>query len=201
MLGKGTSNTMQLDAELQRYGRNKSTIVDHSYVESGEYRRKFDLISDNVSLNKLIYDLSKKMLYHRSGTLLEDMYWIDTDVCQVIAKEVNCKIEQRISYSKATKKAIKRHEHILTIHSHPMSGPPSSEDLNYNLKFGYDIGIICCHDGRIFTYVSNQHINTLYYNLLVGSYEKSGYGFIDAQIAALDEIQKKYDIIVKEVLL
>ena len=57
-----------LSKEEQRYGRNKETLVNHTYIESGEYRRKFDNISDNAELNKLLYQLAKKMLTHRSGT-------------------------------------------------------------------------------------------------------------------------------------
>ena len=29
--------------ENQRYGRNKSTLVNKTYIESGEYRRKYDI--------------------------------------------------------------------------------------------------------------------------------------------------------------
>ena len=71
-----------MDSELQekqRYGRNKETIINHSFINSGEYRKKFDEISDDKELNRKIYQIAKKMLMHRSGTLLEDMYWIDID--------------------------------------------------------------------------------------------------------------------------
>ena len=79
------------EIEEQRYGRNKDTIVNFSYIESGEYRRKFDSISDNIKLNRLLYQLAKKMLKHRSGTLYEDMYWIDIDTGEIVASEVNQK--------------------------------------------------------------------------------------------------------------
>ena len=190
-----------MNAELQRKGRNKDTVINHTYIESSDYRRKFDCVSEDKRLNRLIYVISKEMLKHRSGTLYEDMYWIDIDTCQVIAKEINSKFEHKVIYSKATKKAIKKYKHILTIHSHPESGPPSVEDLNCNLKFTYELGIVCCHDGRIFSYRSNQYVGEFYYKLLVGQYEKSGYNHVDAQIEALKEIQEKYDVVVKEVLL
>ena len=48
--------------EKQRYGRDKSTVIDHTYINSGEYRNKFDKISDNKDLNRLIYHLAKKMI-------------------------------------------------------------------------------------------------------------------------------------------
>ena len=190
-----------MNAELQRKGRNKDTVINHTYIESGDYRKKFDYISDNNRLNRLLYVLSKEMLKHRSGTLYEDMYWIDLDTCQEIAKEIDCKLEHKVTYSKSTKKAIKKYPHIVTIHSHPENSPPSVEDLNCNLKFKYELGIICCHNGRIFIYVSNQYVGEFYYKLLVGQYEKCGYNYVDAQIEALKEIEEKYNIVVKEVTL
>ncbi len=58
--------------ESQRYGRNKSTMINKSYIESGEYRRKFDRITDDANLARLLYNKAKEMLYHRSGTEYED---------------------------------------------------------------------------------------------------------------------------------
>jgi len=50
--------------------------VNHSYINSGEYRKKFDGISNDKALNRKVYQITKKMLEHRSGTLLEDMYCV-----------------------------------------------------------------------------------------------------------------------------
>ena len=86
--------------EEQRYGRNKDTTINHAYISSGEYRKKFDKISDNKKLNKLLYQLAKSMLEHRSGTLYEDMYWIDAETATVVAKETECKVKSKIIYSK-----------------------------------------------------------------------------------------------------
>ena len=96
--------------EEQRYGRNKETVINRAYIESGEYRKKFDRISNDAELNKLLYQLAKRMLIHRSGTLYEDMYWIDPETLQVVASETNCELEQRIVYSDATKRAIRGKE-------------------------------------------------------------------------------------------
>jgi hypothetical protein len=82
--------------ESQRYGRNKKTQIDKSYINSGNYRRKFDGISNNPELNKKLYELSKEMLQHRSGTLYEDMYWLNPDTSEIIAYEVNGLIEEEV---------------------------------------------------------------------------------------------------------
>ena len=71
--------------EKQRYGRNKKTTIDRPYIEGGEYRKKFNNISSDSKLNRLVYKYAKKMLKHRSGTMFEDMYWIDLDTLEIVA--------------------------------------------------------------------------------------------------------------------
>lgn len=91
------------EKEEQRYGRNKNTLVNKVYLNKGEYRKKFDSISDSAELNRLLYRLAKKMLIHRSGTEYEDMYWIDPLELKVVAKETDGVLERKIAYSNYTK--------------------------------------------------------------------------------------------------
>lgn len=202
-MGKLLSNN--IEAEEQRTGRNKETSINHTYIESGEFRKKFDSISDDKDLNKLIYTLAKKMLIHRSGTLYEDMYWIDYDDCDVVAKEINSRIERKIIYSDATKKVIEEYKQsqnktLITIHSHPSSFPPSIDDFIANYDNDYSLGLVVCHNGSIFIYAASEAINRDYYNLVVADYIKDGYNDYEAQIRAINEIQKNFDIIFKEVV-
>lgn len=37
-----------------------NTIINKAYIESNEYRRKFDDISENQRLNRVLYGLAKK---------------------------------------------------------------------------------------------------------------------------------------------
>lgn len=92
--------------ELQRYGRNKSTLVNKAYIESGEYRNKFDKITDNKNVNRILYSKAKEMLIHRSGTMLEDMYWIDGSTEKIIASALNEQTEGAVIYSDSINKAI-----------------------------------------------------------------------------------------------
>ena len=55
---------MSVALENQRYGRNKVTLVNKTYIESGEYKRKFDNISENKAVNKTLYDCAKAALKH-----------------------------------------------------------------------------------------------------------------------------------------
>ena len=62
-----------IDTEAQRYGMNKETYLNSTYINSGVYKKKFDTISNSKKLSRVLYKIAKKMLVHRSGTKYEDM--------------------------------------------------------------------------------------------------------------------------------
>ena len=190
---------LETEDEEQRYGRNKDTIINRTYINSGEYRKKFDEISMSPKLNRLLYQLSKKMLEHRTGTKYEDMYWIDPKSVTVIAEETEKQSEGKIEYTENVISKIKKYDNLITLHSHPNSFPPSINDLNSNYYNHYDIGIVVCHDGKMFVYSSKQAINEEYYKLTIEEYLKNGYNEYEAQISTLNELQSKFEIYVKEV--
>ena len=149
--------------EQQRKGRNKNTIIDYNYISSNRYRKKFDYISNDKKLNKLLYKIAKKMLLHRSGTEYEDMYWIDLINGKIVCKITDSKYKKKILYTTTIKKMIKKSENLLTIHTHPDSFPPSIDDINSNYDHNYEIGIVICHDGRVYMYSAEERINVNYY--------------------------------------
>ena len=187
------------ELEQQRKGRNKNTIIDYNYISSNRYRKKFDYISNDKKLNKLLYKIAKKMLLHRSGTEYEDMYWIDLINGKIVCKITDSKYKKKILYTTTIKKMIKKSENLLTIHTHPDSFPPSIDDINSNYDHNYEIGIVICHDGRVYMYSAEERINVNYYKLTVEDYLKNGYNEDTAQIEALKEMQKKFSIYFQEV--
>ena len=187
------------ELEQQRKGRNKNTIIDYNYISSNRYRKKFDYISNDKKLNKLLYKIAKKMLLHRSGTEYEDMYWIDLINGKIVCKITDSKYKKKILYTTTIKKMIKKSENLLTIHTHPDSFPPSIDDINSNYDHNYEIGSVICHDGRVYMYSAEERINVNYYKLTVEDYLKNGYNEDTAQIEALKEMQKKFSIYFKEV--
>ena len=86
----------RLEKEEQRYGRNKETAINHAYINSGEYRRKFDKITDNPDVNRALYYAAKQALIHRSGTRFEDMFWIDKTTGKVVGKILDSTIEEKL---------------------------------------------------------------------------------------------------------
>ena len=185
--------------EYQRYGRNKNTLVNKTYIDSGEYRRKFDNLTDNSTVNKVIYDKAKEALKHRSGTELEDMYWIDSETSNVVLAVTDSIDERAIVYTDRIKNTIKGKTNIITLHTHPSSMPPSIDDFNSCFNNQYEIGIIACHNGRVFKYSSKQTVSKSLYNLYIGEYLDKGYNEFDAQLKALEKLKENHLIEFEEV--
>lgn len=186
--------------EYQRYGRNKETIVNHTYIDSGEYRNKFEHITDNISVNRILYTKSKEILNHRSGTKFEDMYWIDRITGKVIASALNEQKESGIQYTDAILKAISGKLNLIAFHNHPSSMPPSAEDFNSMLLHGYETAFVICHNGVIYQYVSKEEISPTLHRLYIDEYISQSYSEREAQLKALEELKRNHDIDFWEVL-
>lgn len=185
--------------ELQRYGRDKTTLIDNGYILSGAFRKKFDAISTNIDVSRTLYSKAKEMLMHRSRTKYEDMYWIDGDCGKVLAKETNAIEEEQILYSNSVQCAISGRENVIAMHTHPCSMPPSIADFNSVYEHNYMLGIVVCHNGKVFCYKSSETVTQTMYNLYVADYYQLLHDEYEAQIAALNEMMKTYDIAYWEV--
>lgn len=185
--------------EYQRYGRNKNTVINSAYINSGAYRKKFDKITTNDKLNHILYLKAKEMLFHRKGTLYEDMYWFDGDTGEIVASVLNAEDEKRIDYPEHVINAIKGKTNLITMHTHPNSMPPSIADFNSYCKNNYLRSLIICHDGTIFSYTSNQVVPPGLYELYVQEFKECGDTEKESQIKALNEIKRNYKISFQEV--
>ena len=152
------------EKEQQRCGRIKDTQINDTYICSGKYRRKFDAISNSKRLSRCLYRITKKILKHCTGTHYEDMYWIDLDTLQVVAQEVNTDTVKSVVYSNRTMEIVQKYKknsekRLLTLHTHPSSFPPSIPDFNANFQNEYNMGLVICHDGKIFLYAAEEELN------------------------------------------
>lgn len=189
-----------LALENQRYGRNKDTLVNKTYIESGEYRRKFDNITDNADVNRTLYECAKKALKHRSGTVFEDMYWIDGESGKIIHAITDSKEKRGIPHTKDIDRKTKGKNNILTLHTHPGSMPPSADDFNACFKYGYNEGYVVCHDGKVFKYSSDQLINDRIYKIYIERAIQEGFSEYDSQMIALNKLKENTNIYFEEVL-
>ena len=189
--------------EYQRYGRNKDTVINSTYINSGEYRRKFDKITKNDEINRILYLKAKEMLFHRSGTLLEDMYWIDGNTGDIVAKALDEQEEKKIEYTPSISKAINGRNNLITMHTHPNSMPPSMADFNSCFKHSYDQSLVICHNGTVYSYTSNQKVPDKLYDIYIKKFGITGNTDKetekDAQLKALLQISRNYSINFMEV--
>lgn len=185
--------------EYQRYGRNKDTQINKTYIESGEYRRKFDKITDDANLARLLYNKAKEMLYHRSGTEYEDMYWIDSNTCEVIASVTDELETEQITYTSSILDRIKKNNNIIAIHNHPHGMPPSVEDINSCAVHGYLKGIIVCNNGIIFEYISECVISEILYDMYYRENVEAGNDEYNSQLLTLIKLMENYSFSIKEV--
>lgn len=188
--------------EYQRYGRNKGTLVNKTYIDSGEYRRKFDNATDNPAVNKALYNSAKKALKHRSGTEFEDMYWFDGDTGSVIYAALDSTDERAVEYTEKIKRVLNKNDDkkIVTLHTHPNSMPPSIEDFNSCFKHGYYSGYVACHNGKVFRYSAEERVSPSLYELYIQMYLGNGFSEYDSQIKALEKIMENHNIFFEEVL-
>lgn len=188
--------------ENQRYGRNKSTLVNKTYISSGEYKRKFDRATDNPEVNKTLYDSAKEALKHRSGTELEDMYWIDRITGDIIFSVTDSTEKRAVEYTERVRSIINKNSDkiIITLHTHPSSMPPSIEDFNSCFKHGYHSGFVACHNGKLFKYSSREQVNSSLYGLYIQKFLSDGFNEYNAQVKALNKIMENHDIDFEEVL-
>lgn len=191
---KMTSKGENMSLEYQRYGRNKETVINSTYINSGEYKNKFDKITDNKKVSRVLYSKAKEMLYHRSGTKLEDMYWIDGNTGDIVASALNEKKESGVIYTDAINRKIQEKNNLIVMHTHPGSMPPSIEDFNSALAHNYKTSLVVCHDGTIYAYTSKQEIQPSLQKLYTQRYIRKGYTEKEAQLKGLEEIKRNYNI-------
>lgn len=142
----------------------------------------------------MLYSKAKEMLRHRSGTMIEDMYWFDSSTGKVVASTLNQTKEGKIIYSPALRKKLKKSKNLTAMHTHPQSMPPSIADFNSAFRHGYSMGIIICHDGTVYIYKSNQEVNERLYVRYIGYFLSEGYTDYEAQFKTLSKLRENHDI-------
>ncbi|MDR0986953.1 MAG: hypothetical protein LBL98_04580 [Ruminococcus sp.] len=200
---------MLLEDELSHKGIDKAVQINKVIINSNEYRRKFDNATDNPKVNKTLYECAKEILYDRSGSTYESMWWIDGETGEVIAKFNSMgKIpaltgkehELKVTYGGNILRKLKGYNNIIVIHNHPNSSAPSVGDFNSAYLRGYSMGFVATHDGRLFRYSSHQKISDYMYDFVWKKYISRGYAELEAQIMAIEQFARDSEITFEEVL-
>lgn len=131
--------------------------VDFEYINSDEYRAKFNKISDNQALNQAIYKQAKSTLAFRNKTYKEQLTAFDADgkrIFQLTTKDA----ENVIEYNANAERIIKGRPpfSIVTLHNHGTTNPPTGGDYQSAYSRKYAFGIVVTHDGRLYKYRSGD---------------------------------------------
>jgi hypothetical protein len=189
----------QEDREESRYGRDKSTAIDKNYINSGYYRRKFDTLTADKDLNRTIYQYAKIILEHRSGTDFEDMYWFDFDTGKEFAAITDMTVPSRVVYSE---NYMDKYSHItnkITIHNHPRSMPPSIGDYESAYRNGYNLGVVVCHDGKVYVYKNITEPKKDVYDSIINQFLMLGYTEHTSSLKTLEYLASNQILLFKEV--
>lgn len=147
---------------------NPETIVVKKDILSPEYRRHFNEFEENANVTSVMCREAREMLSRRTGTLFEDMAYIDsvTGKCKI---QKNYNVKQQVIPTKAMKTMVNNNPPytIISIHNHPQSTVPSIDDLDSCYKHKYKYGVIACHDGNAFRYSVKGDFDKNYTDMLL----------------------------------
>ena len=155
------SNTERHEKSLV-YG-DDAIIVNRKYIKSQAYRTKYRGITTKAKVDDIVCKYSREILEQKSGTENEVLVLLDADNGTLIYRKNN-KSKNRVDYSKslldAIEKAKKEGKNILAIHNHPNGLPPTADDCVSAALHGYSLGVVCGHNGAVYTYKPSDIIYT-----------------------------------------
>ena len=160
---KGTSiSSTERHEKTLVYG-DDAIFVNRKYIKSQAYRMKYRGITTKAKVDDIVCKYSREILAEKSGTENEVLVLLDADTGSLIYRKNN-KSKNRVDYSKsllqAIEKANKEGKNILAIHNHPNGLPPTADDCVSAALHGYSIGVVCGHNGEVYTYKPSGIIYT-----------------------------------------
>lgn len=191
--------TIEDDEDIlnEKRGKDIGSKVNWDIVNSDEYKEKFKGISKSVNVDNEIYNISKRILKHRDGSIFEDLYIVDLKTGKTITYTTQ-DTEKGVKRTIKLEKILNRNnKDYVIIHNHPHSGNFSDSDLNTLFNSNSISKIIAAgHDGTLYTMNSkNLEINianelNVYYTKI----KKQGYSSVTAEEMAFNIISDKYGL-------
>ena len=188
-------------AEQERMSRSSEYAVGKDMTSSGDFIRRFSLMTDDIPLRREFYQECKNMLHRRSGNNGEDLLYYNPRLNKWYRSTSGTEAGKP-DYTDEIWLGLRENKNneLIAFHNHPLGMPPSAFDLNAALQNGYSKGYTIGHNGRIFEYTApRERISVDSYNTLISKYLNLGYGEFAAQCAALDYLKELYCFTYREV--
>lgn len=158
-------------------GKKRNTEIATSTINSSDYSRRLSSIDSDRKVTETIILEGRKMLRHRSGTLYEDLSFIDIRTGDFITRtDYDC--ERKVIPSKRQLRMLaKAPEHsIVAVHNHPESSVPSPDDIYAANERKYAYGVVLGHNGTIIKYsIRPKDFNEAAYISVFAKLEIMGY--------------------------
>ena len=183
-------NGLESDGKIQHSSRY---AVRQNYENSADFREKIRNIAPEGE-GEEFRRRAGDTLRSRSGSNGEDLHFYDintnrwsSNTSSTEASRVGMTNEMMEMVNSSTER------HIIGIHNHPASMPPSVDDLNCAYAHRYAYGVIVGHDGTVYTYTPPiDFIPESSYSTYYQSGIDEGMTELDAQFYALNRLSEVF---------
>ncbi len=177
---------LEVEHEDERSNGDKTVYINRELIYSDRYVSAIKSLGEDRYCSKVILDSARKMLKHHHGDKYEDLYFVDSLTHKVLSRTDYREKEQEVLPTFAMKDMAKNSSNIISIHNHPTDALPSYEDIKTCYLVGYRYGLIVCHGGSIFQYITLDDVNKIMYESECSIYykreQKLSEGYMDGII-------------------
>lgn len=153
---KYQGNSGIIKEESPRKNKHGNFDVDWSVVQSDDYRKRLEKLSDNPKVVDSIRTHIIWTLSNRTGTKTEELYALSLvdghEIARIDDQYFDYGVKRTPQFTRKVDEADKLGERILFIHNHPRGLPPSLEDINALLENDNVCGITAGHNGSLYFY-------------------------------------------------
>lgn len=186
---------------IKRIGNN---TVDLGYINSAEFRKKFNRVTGNSKINDLLRRYAIAMLTHRNRTDGEDLYIINASTGDLLIRKNSGKndLGVELTVDEFMPFMEKYKNNMIGMHNHPTNIYPTGSDFAVSGYRGYKFGIIVTHDGRVFKYRhGDKPFLPSIFDKRVDKYLTEPYnlGIEKAHLRVIEEFKKEYGILWEEI--
>lgn len=178
--------------------------INREVIDSNEYKKKFNGITNKPKVDKAIHKYAKAALYHRDGTNREDLYILSSSTGDILGKNITSTESFGVPVNDSVRKAILNHQgDLIGMHTHFDDTPPTGSDFETAFKRRYNLGVVANATGDIYLYgCGDQYISAKLiddtiekYIKLVDENGKKIYNTTkEAHLQALSQLGKDYGI-------
>ncbi|MGI6117826.1 MAG: minor capsid protein [Bilifractor sp.] len=203
---KAESNSLGHERGIthKRIEKKDAWRIDRKYIQSNQYKRKFNGITGIKSVDDALHKYSKAALIHRDGTDKEDLFIISANSGDLLGKNTTSNESKGVAPNKSVVQAVSNNVgDTIGLHSHFDDTPPTGSDFEAAFKRRYKFGVVANANGDVYTYgcgdkyVSQRVIDATIekYKKLLDKEGKPIYSsYKEAHLAALNSLKEEWGI-------